>query len=146
MTRSFTSVKPIKVQCHEVPEPPQATWTNAWRVGQELVISGLTAHPATQRAETQGQALSVYEQTLQVLGKLKALIEASGGHKYNVVKTVVYLTDMGYKQDVSRARADFFEGGPFPCSTLVGVNALAFPELRVEIDAWVRLDVDLRDA
>lgn len=146
MNASLASIQPIKILCPEVPESPHATWTNAWRIGQELVISGLTAHPATQVADMQGTPLSVYDQSLVILEKLKALTEASGGHPYNVIKTVVYLTHMEHKQDVSLARADFFKGGPYPCSTLVGVSALAFPELRVEMDAWVRLDVDLRNA
>jgi hypothetical protein len=41
-----------------------------------------------------------------------------------------------------RARRDF--GTPYPCSTLVAVSALVFPELTVEIDAFARLGVDLQ--
>ena len=84
-------------------------------------------------------------QTLLVLGKLEALLQAAGGHKHNIVKTVVYLTDITDKDEVGRARRDFF-GSHFPCSTLVGIDALVFPELRVEVDAWARLDVDLRES
>ena len=42
----------------------------------------------------------------------------------------------------SWGRRDFFEA-PYPCSTLVEVKGLVFPELKVEIDGWARLDVDL---
>ena len=127
------------------PDLPSASWSNGYRIGQEVVVSGMTAHPATQQAAARGQALSVYEQTLAVLRKLESLVQAAGGHKHNIVKTVVYLTDIVDKYEVGRARRDFFEGA-YPCSTLVGVQALVFPELRVEIDAWARLDVDLRQA
>ncbi len=136
---------PQRVACPEVPDRPGASWTNAWRVGHEVVMSGMTGHPATQQAATQGQALDAYEQTLVVLRKLEALVRAAGGHKHNIVKTVVYLTDIADKDAVGRARRDFFEG-VYPCSTLVAVSGLVFPELRVEIDAWARLDVDLREA
>jgi 2-iminobutanoate/2-iminopropanoate deaminase len=78
-----------------------------------------------------------------VLGKVAALLEAAGGHRHNITKTVVYVTNIADKDAVGRARREFF-GAAFPCSTLVGVSALVFPELTVEIDAWARLDVDLR--
>lgn len=129
-----------KIAAASVPDPPHASWTNGWRIGQEVVMSGMTAHPASQK-----QPLGAYEQTLVVLRKLEALVSAAGGHKHNIVKTVVYVTDIADKDEVGRARKDFFEGH-YPCSTLVAVSALVFPELKVEIDAWARLDVDLRDA
>ena len=79
------------------------------------------------------------------IASLAALVTAAGGHRHNLVKTVVYLTDIADKDEIGRARRDFF-GEHTPCSTLVAVQALVFPELRVEIDAWARLDVDLRKA
>ena len=141
-------MSPVAVQriaSPAVPDLPSASWTHAWRIGQEVVMSGMTGHPATRDAAAAGQALTVYAQTLLVLGKLEALLQAAGGHKHNIVKTVVYLTDITDKDEVGRARRDFF-GSHFPCSTLVGIDALVFPELRVEVDAWARLDVDLRES
>ena len=134
-----------KIACPAVPDLAAASWTNAYRVGPEVVMSGMTGHPATRQAAEQGRPLGAYEQTLVVLRKLEALVQAAGGHRHNLVKTVVYVTDIADKDEVGRARRDFF-GGHFPCSTLVEVRALVFPELRVEIDAWARLDVDLRQA
>lgn len=134
-----------KITAEAVPDLPHASWTNGWRVGDEVVMSGMTGHPATKQAAEREQPLGAYEQTLVVLGKLEALVQAAGGHRHNIVKTVVYLTDIADKDEVGRARREFFDGH-YPCSTLVAVHALVFPELRVEIDAWARLDVDLRDA
>jgi 2-iminobutanoate/2-iminopropanoate deaminase len=134
-----------RIASPSVPDLAAATWTNAWRIGHEVVMSGMTGHPATRDAAAGGRALTAYEQTLVVLRKIEALVQAAGGHRHNIVKTVVYLTDITDKDEVGRARRDFF-GANFPCSTLVGVNALVFPELKVEVDAWARLDVDLRAA
>lgn len=128
-----------------VPDLPGASWTNGWHIGHDVVMSGMTAHPKSRDAAAAGQPLDAYAQTLLVLGKLAALVEAAGGHRHNIVKTVVYVTDMADKDAVGRARRDFF-GAVFPCSTLVGVRELVFPELLVEVDAWARLDVDLRAA
>ena len=134
-----------KIQCPQVPDLPTASWTNGYRIGQEVVVSGMTGHPVTRQAAERGEPLSAYDQTLVVLKKLEALVTAAGGHRHNLIKTVVYLTDIADKDEVGRARRDFFDG-VFPCATLVAVSALVFPELRVEIDAWARLDVDLRQA
>lgn len=134
-----------QIACAAVPDLPTASWTNAYRVGNEVLMSGMTGHPATREAAQKGAPLGAYDQTLVVLRKLEALVQAAGGHRHNLVKTVVYVTDIADKDDVGRARKEFF-GAHFPCSTLVEVRALVFPELKVEIDAWARLDVDLRDA
>lgn len=137
----MTDVHAIMAQA--VPDLPTASWTNGWRFGNEIVLSGMTAHPASRDAAASGKPLDAYEQTRVVLDKIAALVEAAGGHRHNITKTVVYLTRMADKDAVGRARQEFF-GAAFPCSTLVGASALAFPELLVEIDAWARLDVDLR--
>jgi len=132
-----------RVAAPAVPDLPSASWTNGWRLGDEIVLSGMTAHPASRDAAAAGKPLDAYAQTLVVLNKIAALVEAAGGHRHNITKTVVYLTNIADKDAVGRARRAFF-GEAFPCSTLVGVSALVFPELLVEIDAWARLDVDLR--
>ena len=136
-----------KINCADVPDNPAMTFSNAWRIGNEVVMSGMTAHPASQTAAAQGTPLNTYAQTIIVLQKLQALVTAAGGHKHNLVKTVVYVTDIKDREEVGRARRDFFGAAGqahYPCSTLVAVSALVFPELKVEIDAWARLDVDLR--
>ena len=139
-----------RVACEAVPDLPHATWSNALVVGPEVVLSGQTAHPATRDGAQAGRPLGAYEQTLVVLRKIRSLLEAAGGGMHNVVKLVVYVTDIADKDEVGRARRDFFAeaapGALYPASTLVAVHALVFPELRVEIDAFARLDVDLRTA
>ena len=138
-----------RVACEGVPDLPHATWSNALIVGQEVVLSGQTAHPATRDAAQAGAPLGAYEQTLVVLRKIRQLLEAAGGGVHNIVKLVVYVTDIADKDEVGRARREFFvraPGASYPASTLVAVQALVFPELRVEIDAFARLDADLRAA
>jgi enamine deaminase RidA (YjgF/YER057c/UK114 family) len=100
----------------------------------------MTAHPASR-----DMALGAYEQAMTVLEKIRALLEDAGGSVHNIYKLVIYVTDIADKDEVGRARRDFFSA-PYPCSTLVGVSALVFPGLKVEIDAFARLDIDLRNA
>lgn len=135
-----------RVRCEQVPDAPHATWSNALVIGDEIVMSGMTAHPATREASEAGTPLSVYEQTMVVLEKIRALVEAAGGNIGCIYKLVVYVTDIADKTEVGRARQAFFAaqvaaGGAYPCSTLVEVSGLVFPELRVEIEACARLGI-----
>ncbi|MFC5695432.1 RidA family protein [Pseudomonas sp. GCM10022186] len=133
-----------RIRAAGAPDLPGASWSNALLVGQELVLSGMTGHPATRQAAKRGEPLDAHAQTLVVLGKVKALLEEAGGHVGNIYKLNVYVTRIADKDEVGRARRDFFAGqGTFPASTLVEVSGLVFPELVVEIDAWARLDIDL---
>lgn len=132
-----------RVACEQVPEAPGATWSNALVIGDEIVMSGMTAHPASRDA---AGGLSTYEQTLVVLEKIRALVEAAGGDIGCIYKLVVFVIDIEEKAEVGRARRDFFaplaaQGAPYPCSTLVEVSGLVFPELRVEIEACARLGI-----
>ncbi|TBV03536.1 RidA family protein [Phytopseudomonas dryadis] len=133
-----------RIRAEGAPDLATASWSNALLVGEELVLSGMTGHPATRQAAERGAPLDAHAQTLVVLGKVKALLEAAGGHIGNIYKLNVYVTRIADKDEVGRARRDFFAGqATFPASTLVEVSGLVFPELVVEIDAWARLDIDL---
>ena len=134
-----------RVQVGSLIEPASASWSNALLIGNEVVMSGMTGHPATRLAAVADAPLDAYAQTLVVLNKVRALVEAAGGHVGNIYRLTVYVTAIADKDEVGRARRDFFEGqAVLPTSTLVEVSALVFPELRVEIEASARLDLDLR--
>ena len=72
--------------------PAGASWSNALLIGREVVMSGMTAHPASREA-----TLDCYAQTLVVLGKIQALVEAAGGHIGTIYRLTVYLTDIADK-------------------------------------------------
>ncbi|WP_110949280.1 Rid family hydrolase [Pseudomonas bohemica] len=136
-----------RVRAPSLGELATATWSNALLIGNEVVMSGMTGHPATRQAAEVGTPLGAYQQTLVVLNKARALVEAAGGHIGNLYRLTVYVTDIADKDEVGRARRDFFEGfSAYPTSTLVQVSGLVFPELVVEIEASARLDIDLRAA
>jgi len=119
------------------PVTPLLTWSPSLKVGNEIVLSGVTARG---RDGTEGGA-SMEGQALAVLGRIAALVEAAGGGVQNIYKLVIYVTDIARKDELNRARAAFFKGA-FPCSTLVEVKGLVFPDLLVEIDAFANLTVN----
>jgi enamine deaminase RidA (YjgF/YER057c/UK114 family) len=95
----------------------------------------MTAYPACR-----DQAMDACAQALECLRKIDALCATAGLTLDHVMKLTVYLTEIGDKDAVARARRERLRP-PYPASTLVGVSALAFPEVKVEIDAVVRVDM-----
>lgn len=129
-----------KVNVPGLSEPPGATWTNCLLVGQEIVMSGVTARG------TDGKAIGgddMKAQTLAVFDRIRAMTEAAGGGLHNVYKLVVYIVDMARKDEVNAARAQTFSAA-WPCSTLLEVKGFSSPDLLVEIDAFANLNVNMR--
>lgn len=65
----------------------------------------------------------VQEQTRQSLLNVKAILEEAGLTLANVVKTTVYLADMGDFAAMNEIYSQFFSQ-PFPARSAVAVNAL----------------------
>jgi enamine deaminase RidA (YjgF/YER057c/UK114 family) len=74
------------------------------------------------------------EQTHKVMQNIKQLIEEAGGEMAHLVKVVVYITDVRYREAVYRTMGQYIKG-VYPVSTGLVVQALARPEWLVEIDA-----------
>ncbi|MFK1415647.1 RidA family protein, partial [Pseudomonas aeruginosa] len=63
----MTAVRRIRAAA--LPDLPDASWSNALLVGEELVMSGMTAHPATRQAAEGGGGGEAHAQALVVPGK-----------------------------------------------------------------------------
>jgi 2-iminobutanoate/2-iminopropanoate deaminase len=123
------------------PEPPPERWSNCLLVDGIAYISGMVA-----RGEGVNlAAMDEYEQAKTIFGKIKALVEAAGGTMADVVKIIVYVTNIQNNVKVWAARREFFTGN-FPTSTLVEVRALAQPEILVEIEAIAHIGKGARQA
>jgi len=114
-----------------VGEPPAGTWSNCLVVGNQVFIAGMTARGNEFDDVKESGA---YEQAAAILAKIKHLMEAAGGSVDDIVKVVIYLTDINDREAVWKARREFFTE-PFPVSTLFEVSKLVRPEMKVEIDA-----------
>lgn len=76
----------------------------------------------------------VRAQTEQAMANIAMLLNESGSALEDIVKIVVYLTDIRYREPVYQVMGRWLKG-VFPVSTGVVVTALARPEWVVEIDA-----------
>jgi 2-iminobutanoate/2-iminopropanoate deaminase len=123
-----------------VKEPPEGTWSNCLVVDGVAYVAGMTARSASFDGV---EGADAYEQAKVILAKIKALIEAAGGTMADVVKVVIYVTDIAEREKVWKARKEFFTGN-FPVSTLIEISALADPRMLVEIDAVAHLGASRR--
>ena len=76
---------------------------------------------------------SIAEQTERVLNNIKAVLEAAGSSLERVVKTTVFLADLGDFGEMNEAYGRFFAEVP-PARSTVEVSRLP-RDARVEIDA-----------
>lgn len=73
-------------------------------------------------------------QTHKVMQNIRQLITEAGGEMIHLVKLVVYITDIRYRETVYQTMGNYIKGVHPVCTGLV-VQALARPEWVVEIDA-----------
>ncbi|KAB1644957.1 RidA family protein [Gulosibacter chungangensis] len=76
----------------------------------------------------------VEKQTEQAMRNIKMLLEEAGSSLNDIVKLVVYMTDIRYREPVYREMGKWLKG-VHPASTGIVVSGFAKPEWVVEIDA-----------
>jgi 2-iminobutanoate/2-iminopropanoate deaminase len=121
------------IRTEAAPAPFQgAPYSQAIRAGGLLFVSGQVA---LQPGSSEPVSDAIGEQTEQVFANLSAILEAAGSSLDRIVKTTVYLTDLGdfqamneiYKQyvgDLPPARATI-EVSKLPAGSLIEIEAIA---------------------
>jgi 2-iminobutanoate/2-iminopropanoate deaminase len=107
-----------------------------YRVGDLLVLSGQAAIDRSGQIVGEGDFDA---QAKQVFENLAFVLEAGGSSLAKVVKVTIYLTDMANFPKIVELRERWFTP-PYPADTIVEVNALALPELMIEIEAIAVVD------
>jgi 2-iminobutanoate/2-iminopropanoate deaminase len=75
-----------------------------------------------------------YEQCVYAYDKIKRLLATHGATLADVVKQVVYVTDIRYQADVGKCRREAYGNGPIPANTFLVINGLAIQGMLLEID------------
>lgn len=106
-------------------------YSRAVRVGDHIHVSGTCAPP-----ECEGQ--DAYVQAKAALATIGKALEQAGASYRDVVRTVVYITDMADGDAVARAHLEVFDAIR-PASTLIQITSALRAWQKVEIEAYAIL-------
>ena len=103
---------------------------DAVRWGDLLFVSGCVS--ADGEGNIVGDDLAT--QTRKTLDNLRMVLQAAGSDLEHVLKTTVFMLDIGQRGVTHDIRREYFGDSP-PASTMVEVKGLGRPEYLIEIDA-----------
>ncbi len=112
------------------PWEAMAGYSRAVRVGDHIYVSGTTASDASGAVQHLGDPAG---QTRYVLAKIEAALAQAGASLADVVRTRVFVRNIGDWEPVARAHGEVF-GSIRPANTLVRAEMIT-PEMLVEIEA-----------
>jgi enamine deaminase RidA (YjgF/YER057c/UK114 family) len=116
-------------------------WSKAFGFSQAVEVRGaeriLVCSGQTGMSENGSPPSSsdMGEQVNKAFENLGAVLQAAGLAASDVVRVNYYTTDVDELIAVLGPLASEFFGGNLPASTLLGVARLAFPQLKIEIEA-----------
>jgi len=119
------------------PLEAKARYSRAVRAGNSIHVSSTTAFGPDDNMV----ADNAYGQTVQILKTVTAALAEAGARLEDVVRSVMYVTDINDTEAVGKAHGEVFPDIR-PTSTLVQVVALVSPEMKVEIEAYADLSGD----
>ena len=113
------------------PWEPVVAYSRLVRAGDFVAVSGTTATDEHGLVVGAGQ---MYVQARQALANIRAALERTGVPIHNVIRTRMFVTDIGRYAEAARAHREFFADSP-PATTMVEVRRLIHPDMLIEIEA-----------
>ncbi len=110
-------------------------YSRAVRVGSRIYLTGTTA--TAESGDIVGLN-DAYAQTVQAIRNIERALKQAGATLANVVRTRMFVTDIGQWQEYGRAHREFF-GEIRPCATMIEIRALIDPRMLIEIEVEAEL-------
>ena len=113
------------------PFEPVIGFSRAVRVGPHIAVAGTAPVAPGGGVACPGD---LYGQTLRCLEIIEAAITQAGGKREHVIRTRIFLKEIGNWQDAGRAHGEFFRDIR-PASTMIQIVQAIDPGWLVEIEA-----------
>jgi 2-iminobutanoate/2-iminopropanoate deaminase len=105
--------------------------------GKTIYVAGIGSEDETSPAGASASIRHIGDPYLQckyAYDKIKRLLAAHGGTLADIVKQVVYVTDIRYQAPVGKCRQEEYGSGPIPTNTFLVISGLAIQGMLLEID------------
>ena len=113
------------------PWEPVVAYSRLVRAGDYVAVSGTTATDENGLVVGAGQ---MYVQARQALANIRAALERAGVSLHDVIRTRMFVTDIGRYAEAARAHREVFADFP-PATSMVEVRRLIHPDMLIEIEA-----------
>ena len=120
------------------PNEDQRGYSSAIKVtgGTTIYLAGVGAtmdeNDKSLAGDFEGQVRATFD-------RIGATLARAGGTLSDIVTMTVFIRDMQYGTRFTQIRREVFKED-FPCSALIGIASLAWPEMMVEVQAVAVLD------
>ena len=106
----------------------KAPYVHSVKHGNTLYISGLTAFG------TAAQQAGIAEQAEEIFSQIRKIADAEGTDFSNLIKVTIFITSF---DEIAELRQVLYRnyGDHLPASSLVEINRLFSPDLKIEIEA-----------
>lgn len=117
----------------------KAGYCRAMRIGNQIFVAGTAPSDGQGGTFAPGDA---YAQTKRCFEIIEEALLDLGADLSDIVRTRLYVTDMGRWEEFAQAHQELFGDHP-PVNTMLEIKGLVNPDMLVEVEVEALLDLDI---